>query len=74
MTEAIRTKEEAIQLMKREIENYKSVELGLGEVGSAKWNSNDLSLDEAKAAGYLSALSWAYGITPDDLKGGCVKC
>ncbi len=67
MEQKIKTKEEVIWVMKDMIKKNKDMGLHLGEVGSAGWRHHTLSEDEAKHAGYISALSWAYGITPAEV-------
>ncbi len=63
----MRSKEEAINLIKNEIKEHQSIGLSLGEIGSAGWKKSDMDFDDSKAVGYISALSWAYGITPEEL-------
>lgn len=65
--EKIKTKEEVIKAIKQMIKDNKDIGLGLGEIGSSCWITNVLTPDDAKTAGYISALSWAYGIAPAEV-------
>jgi len=69
----MKTKEEAIKVIKETMKEYESINLGIGEVGSASWGNkkmDELSPLDWKAVSRVSTLSWAFGIAPEDLKGG----
>lgn len=62
-------KENAIKAMKEIIEESE-IGLELGDEGSAKWKAKEGSMTSLdwKHIGYISALSLAFNIIPEDLK------
>lgn len=64
----MRTKEQAMEVIKEEIKEHKNIGLFLTVTGDTGWTGEPSTPEDWKAIGYVSALAWAYKIKAKDLK------
>ena len=65
----MKTREQVIESIKDLCKKHEEIVLSLGEIGVASWEAKGKKLDNEtwKHIGYVSAMSWAFDITPEEL-------
>ena len=64
----MRTKKEAIKVIKDIITRNKRIKLDVSTTSLAMWNGENITSLEWKHIGYISALCWTFNITKKDLE------